>query len=424
MLGVLPPAYPSGVQDLSADPLYGSISLTSGFAPDPYVVDIASGGTDGTEQLPEGCVGYITADQPDFKLYYDRDTGGFPLTLFVDGPSDTALLVNAPDGNWHCNDDGGGPDGLQPAVTFDSPASGTYDIWVGELVSDVYNDAHLVITELEPVWGTTTFSLADDDFGDDSGQFANDDECDDPRFGGLLDSHLGRDATDCRSGIGGEVAVPNEPGTVLRSTGTGFFVSARGHILTNYRVVNGCSRLVMRMLGEAPIDAQLIATNDEVDLALLKVDSSPAEWAVFREGRAVRQGEEIVVYGFPLTNLLSKQGNLTAGLVTALSGGPNDLTQIQISAQIGPGNSGGPVMDRSGNVIGIIVSTLTTAGIVEDAGGVLPQNLNFAVRDSVVGSFLDINTVDYFTAVSSAEESIADIGERARQFTGMIECYQ
>jgi hypothetical protein len=173
------------------------------------------------------------------------------------------------------------------------------------------------------------------------------------------------------------------------------------------------------MLGEPPVEAALITTHAAADLTLLKVERTPGDWARFRTGSPVRQGDEIVVYGFPLTDVLSNQGNLTSGLVTALSGGPNDLNHIQLSAEIGAGNSGGPVMDRSGRIVGVIVATLDP-----DGGEFAPQNVNFAIRDSAVRTFLDIQAIRYETGDTESEMSIADIGERARRFTGIIECYQ
>ncbi|MDA0367199.1 MAG: serine protease [Proteobacteria bacterium] len=468
-------------QNTDAEPRYGLERLTAGFQPDPHTVLLKSGGETEVSGLPETCLGYINAAQPDVSLIYENYPN-LNLTFFVDGPSDTALLVNDPNGTWHCNDDTGGADGYQPAVTIQDPANGKYDIWVAEQAGGLYNDVRLMITEANgPDWGRQV-ARDGDEFGDDEGTFARDGECDDPRFGGEIENHRGHDATDCRNAAGGggdsnglgddagEYARDGEcddprfggtldshrghdatdcgnasgsgpvaradpertapPGTTLVSTGTGFFVSARGHMLTNHHVIDGCNRVVMRLLGEAPVEAEIINANEDVDLALLKADTTPTVWASFREGRSLRQGDDVVVFGFPLTGMVSQQGNLTAGLITALSGlpqtagGPDDLRLVQISAQIAPGNSGGPLMDRSGNIVGVIVSTLSTSAAAERVGGALPQNMNFAVRDSVAKSFLDTNNVDYKTNPVKTAESVADIGERARKFTGLIECYQ
>ncbi len=468
-------------QNTDAEPRYGLERLTAGFEPDPHTVPLKSGGETAVSGLPETCLGYINAGQPDVSVIYENRPD-LNLTFFVDGPSDTALLVNDPNGVWYCNDDAGGADGYQPSVTIQGPAEGKYDIWVAEQASGQYNDVRLMITEADgPDWGPQV-ARDGDEFGDDAGEYAQDGECDDPRFGGELETHRGHDATDCRNAAGGggdsnglgddagEYARDGECddprfggtlnshrghdatdcgnasgggpvaradpertaplGTTLVSSGTGFFVTGRGHLLTNHHVIDGCNRVVIRVLGEPPMEAQIINANEEVDLALLKTNATPAVWATFRGGRSIRQGDEVVVFGFPLTTLLSQGGNLTAGLVTALSGGPqtiggaDDLRLIQVSAQVAPGNSGGPLMDRSGNIVGVVVSVLSAQVVAERTGGALPQNMNFAVRASMARSFLDTNNVDYDVENSDDHLSVADIGETARRFTGFIECYQ
>lgn len=422
-------------QNTDAEPRYGLERLTAGFEPDPHTVPLKSGGETAVSGLPETCLGYINAGQPDVSVIYENRPD-LNLTFFVDGPSDTALLVNDPNGVWHCNDDAGGADGYQPSVTIQGPAEGKYDIWVAEQASGQYNDVRLMITEADgPDWGPQV-ARDGDEFGDDAGEYARDGECDDPRFGGTLNSHRGHDATDCGNASGGGPVARADPertaplGTTLVSSGTGFFVTGRGHLLTNHHVIDGCNRVVIRVLGEPPMEAQIINANEEVDLALLKTNATPAVWATFRGGRSIRQGDEVVVFGFPLTTLLSQGGNLTAGLVTALSGGPqtiggaDDLRLIQVSAQVAPGNSGGPLMDRSGNIVGVVVSVLSAQVVAERTGGALPQNMNFAVRASMARSFLDTNNVDYDVENSDDHLSVADIGETARRFTGFIECYQ
>ena len=134
-------------------------------------------------------------------------------------------------------------------------------------------------------------------------------------------------------------------------------------------------------------------------------------------------GEEVVVYGFPLLGDLSSQGNLTVGIVSALSGLDDDLSRMQLSAQIQPGNSGGPVMDRQGNIIGVIVETANDEYFLEKSGAV-PQNVNFAIRDALARSFLDTNNVPYVVSDGAETMAIVDIADQAQDFTGVILCYQ
>ena len=96
---------------------------------------------------------------------------------------------------------------------------------------------------------------------------------------------------------------------------------------------------------------------------------------------------------------------------------------MQVSAPIQPGNSGGPVMDRGGNIVGVIVSGANTQTFMAE-GRALPQNVNFAIRDSLARSFLDTNNVDYELASTERTLSVADIGEQAQDFTVLIRCYR
>ncbi len=138
-------AVPSMAQDWQASPTYGSVSLTTGFTPDPHYVGLRSGGPINVAQTLGGaCRGFV-ANAPDFDLYF---TGGsnLPLAISVDSAADTTLVINDPNGNWYCDDDSG--DGLNPSIVFSNPASGLYDIWVGTYSSASLQDATLAISEL------------------------------------------------------------------------------------------------------------------------------------------------------------------------------------------------------------------------------------------------------------------------------------
>ena len=204
------------------------------------------------------------------------------------------------------------------------------------------------------------------------------------------------------------------------SSGTAFFVSESGHLITNFHVVSECSSIQFQLPGEPSVVATVIATNAVYDLALLKteLEKPPAN---FPFARRPDLGQEIVVYGFPLRGDLSSQGNLTSGVISALTGLNDDLSMFQVSAQIQPGNSGGPVLDRYGSVTGVIVA-MADAGYFAEQSGSIPQNINFAIRPGIVQSFLDINNIDYQYSAGETELRIAEIAEIAQTFTGALVC--
>jgi S1-C subfamily serine protease len=168
-------------------------------------------------------------------------------------------------------------------------------------------------------------------------------------------------------------------------TGTAFFVSSDGTALTNAHVVERCQQI--RVAGSP---ARLLAKDRTNDLALLATDTHLAQWANWRQ--LVQQGEDIVVYGFPLAGVLSSAGNVVTGNITALAGVGDDSRFLQISAPVQPGNSGGPLFDRHGNVVGVVVAKLNAVRVAS-ATGDIPQNVNFAIKSSVAMAFLESQRV-------------------------------
>ena len=127
--------------------------------------------------------------------------------------------------------------------------------------------------------------------------------------------------------------------------------------------------------------------------------------------------------GFPLHGLLASEANVTTGTISALAGLGNDTRFLQITAPVQPGNSGGPLLDQSGNIVGVVVSKLDTMRIAK-ATGDIPQNINFAINGTVARAFLDASGVEYETSASSTSMGAADIGAAAKKFTLIVECYR
>lgn len=135
-------AAPAAAQNASLSANYGEISLSAGFTPDPYTVNIQAGGSVDGSRLPGSCTGYIS-EAPDFEVTYSA--GSLPLVFRTVSGADTTLIINGPDGQWYCDDDSFGDGDAQ--VRFNRPQSGTYDIWVGKFGSGGTAAARLLITE-------------------------------------------------------------------------------------------------------------------------------------------------------------------------------------------------------------------------------------------------------------------------------------
>jgi S1-C subfamily serine protease len=176
---------------------------------------------------------------------------------------------------------------------------------------------------------------------------------------------------------------PNEPARGNVSTGTGFLVSSQGHFLTNAHVVENCRRVSVGTFG----GAALVDRDTTNDLALIKVDAVvPAKPLAFSE-TGPRLGEEVMALGFPLPSLLQNGLNVTKGDVSSLAGAGGDSRFIQFTAAIQPGNSGGPLVNRRGSVLGVVTSKLN-AMKVASAVGDIPQSINFAIRPELAELYL------------------------------------
>jgi serine protease Do len=206
-------------------------------------------------------------------------------------------------------------------------------------------------------------------------------------------------------------------------TGTGFLISSSGHIVTSYHVVTNCAFINVHRAGTPTLRAELITKSPTNDLALLKTNPIiGSSFAIIRTGKPpIQAGDDIVVFGFPLAGSLAFDGNVVSGNITALAGLGNDRQFFQISAPIQPGNSGGPLMDRSGNVIGVMQSKLN-ALLMAPQLGAIPENISFALKASILTEFLDWVGTTYQTGLPDKNLSVTQIRQQAEAFTAMIEC--
>lgn len=211
------------------------------------------------------------------------------------------------------------------------------------------------------------------------------------------------------------------PSSSKGASGTGFFITRQGHILTNAHVVNGCKSITVQQPGGTEAAATAVASDKTNDLALLLTSADPPAVAVLRGGRPIRPGEPVVAYGFPLPGRMSSSGVLTNGSVNALTGSGDDTRYLQTSAQIQPGNSGGPLLDMTGAVVGVTSKSLSTNNAARRYGGT-PQNVNYAIKTEVIRTFLATTGVTAESSAGGRELSAPDVGERARAFTVHIVC--
>jgi S1-C subfamily serine protease len=172
---------------------------------------------------------------------------------------------------------------------------------------------------------------------------------------------------------------PPKASKLIEITGTGFGISADGHVVTNHHVIGNCVGDIRGNLSAQSATTLRVVSKDETnDLALLQAPTPFKEFASIRS-TAMRPGEAIIAIGYPYHGLLTSDFTVTTGIVSSLSGLLNDTRFLQISAAVQPGNSGGPLLDSSGNVVGVVAEKLATLKFVK-ATGEIPENINFAIK--------------------------------------------
>jgi S1-C subfamily serine protease len=152
-----------------------------------------------------------------------------------------------------------------------------------------------------------------------------------------------------------------------------------------------------------------MAFNQTSELASLMSSEKPNAWASLRGGSAPQVAETVMTMTFPV------------GIISALAGFGNERRMIQISTLVQPGNSGSPLLDQRGSVVGIVSGELNAFQISERPGDV-SQNVDFAVSLGTIQSFLDSHAVPYVLNDSTRKKNYADIAAEGMRYTVLLEC--
>jgi serine protease Do len=208
---------------------------------------------------------------------------------------------------------------------------------------------------------------------------------------------------------------PNMP-TV---TGTGFFISEDGYLLTNYHVVGGASKIAVRTANDE-LRASVISADSSNDLALLKVSGKFTALPLGNVHDA-GLGDSVMTIGFPNIQVQGLSPKLTRGEISSLSGAQDDPRVFQISVPVQPGNSGGALIDRFGNVIGVTTAQLDALTALKISGS-LPQNVNYAIKISYARLLVDAvpGLSDKLARPQTEKPDAKGITDRATRATVLI----
>ena len=161
--------------------------------------------------------------------------------------------------------------------------------------------------------------------------------------------------------------------------GTGFIVQQNGYILTNYHVIKNATRITVTVPGRQETSARVVTVDQEKDLALLQISLRNLPALPIASSETVQVLDTITVLGYPLPTELGTALSASDGKVNAIRDGRNGGTQLfQIDANVNPGNSGGPLLNNHGEVVGIIVAKINSLQYAKE-NGAIPERINFAI---------------------------------------------
>ena len=193
------------------------------------------------------------------------------------------------------------------------------------------------------------------------------------------------------SGTLNNTSSPLQINTSDVATGTGFLFSSSDYVITSYHVIHGAKSIRVRLINGDRIDATVALKDTNNDIAILKLSQSPTSRQniiILGDSSSVKTGDRVFTYGFPLVDLLGDaEPRYSEGFINSLSGISNDPRLFQVSIPIQPGNSGGPVFNEKGELIGIATSSIDSVQ-TQKVFGATPQNVNFAIKSSYVKSLL------------------------------------
>jgi S1-C subfamily serine protease len=226
------------------------------------------------------------------------------------------------------------------------------------------------------------------------------------------------------------------------TSGSGFFISKLGHVLTNQHVVSDCETVTVGDSADRQVTADVLDTDRRNDLALLRISSTKMASAETKflisklnikvvpkasDGlmrlEDVELGEDVLVAGFPYADFFSSTIKVTTGIVSSTRGFGDDSGRFQIDAAVQPGSSGGPIYDENGNIVGVVVAQLNKMKFAEQLGS-LPELVNFGIKASTVKQFLNTSGLPTNWSERSQLMSTRDLAKIAESQTVMVVCHR
>jgi S1-C subfamily serine protease len=235
----------------------------------------------------------------------------------------------------------------------------------------------------------------------------------------------GRRTTDSTLGAPAPKSPPGQkaaskPKHESKGSGSGAIVSSLGHVVTAAHVIKGSNYLeIVTPAGSYP--ATVLSVDDANDVALLKVDKSFEDHILVGRSSEVRLGQSVATIGFPNIGIQGHSPKVTQGMISGENGVQNDIRMWQISVPIQPGNSGGPLLDEHGRLVGVVVASLSLRAI--QITGSVPQNVNYAIKGAYLEPLLNFHKVPMAQPIAVEPGSFQDMVATVQKASVLILVY-
>jgi S1-C subfamily serine protease len=187
--------------------------------------------------------------------------------------------------------------------------------------------------------------------------------------------------------------------------------------VTNHHVIDGCS--FIDVVGYGP--AKVITSEEDVDLAVLQLKEPRSHPVAEIRTEPAQLGESVVALGFPLADILDSSLNMGTGIVSSESGLMGEDRWFTTNVGIQPGNSGGPILDDLGRVLGVAVAKIDDQALLALAGTTAP-NIGFAIKGDVVAEYLSIFRLPQPGLTQEKAMTARELAQAGRNFTVQITC--
>jgi serine protease Do len=210
------------------------------------------------------------------------------------------------------------------------------------------------------------------------------------------------------------------PGRTLQRIGTGFFVGKDGSLVTSRHVVENCAVISVSPTTGDTVQGELVGFDHINDLALLRTELTPPGVARLVSARS----PGVAMVGYPDQGIPPIRPLLTVADMVGTETIVPGLTVLKLNADVRPGNSGGPLLDQKGNVVGMVFAEINTPGIYEQTGEVV-RNIGFAIPGDTVVDFISRWRIPYWKGSGTAETVAAgNLLAQARPYIARIGCWQ